>query len=121
MKDLSFGLSTLTKDKLRGVGIGLSSEVVHIAGTNIVAKIPSLRDLEDQKVEKRIYERLQEHPNILKYLGQSPSACTLLRSALLFEYHRYGSLIDCFDKLKIPERSRFVNSIVIINRNTNRA
>jgi hypothetical protein len=121
MKDLPFDLSTLTKDKLRGVGIGLSSEVVHIAGTNIVAKIPSLRDLEDQKVEKKIYERLQEHPNILRYLGQSPPACTLLRSALLFEYHPHGSLIDCFNKLKILERSWFVNSITIINKNTNKA
>jgi hypothetical protein len=41
IKDLPFDLSTFTKEKLRGVGIGLSSEVVHIAGTNIVA--PELR------------------------------------------------------------------------------
>ncbi|KAL9125799.1 MAG: hypothetical protein Q9217_005054 [Psora testacea] len=110
MEDLPFDPATLTNDKLRGVGVGLSSEVVHIAGTNIVAKIPSPRDLEEQKVEKEIYERLERHPNILKYLGQSPSACKLLRGALLFEYHRHGSLMDCFDKLKISsERSRSVH------------
>lgn len=75
-------------DKLRGVDIELSSEVVHIVGTNIVTKIPSPQDLEDQKVEKRIYERLHGHSNILKYLGQGPPAYMLLRGALFFEYHR---------------------------------
>ncbi|OAG45502.1 hypothetical protein AYO21_00138 [Fonsecaea monophora] len=111
MKDLPFDPSTLRREKLRGVGVGLSSEVVHIAGTNIVAKIPAPQDLEDQKVEKRIYERLQGHPNILRYLGQSPPACTLLRNALLFEYHRHGTLIDCLDKI-VPGRSRWPSQAV---------
>lgn len=101
MKDLPFDPSTLTRDKLGGVGIGLSSEVAHIAGTNVVAKIPSPQDIEDQNIEKRTCERLQGHSNILKYMGQSPPACILLHGVLLFEYHRHGSLIDCFDKLKI--------------------
>lgn len=115
MEKLPFDFSTLTNDKLQGVGLGLSSDIVHIQGTNIVAKIPCLQFIEDQKVEKRIYERLQGHPNILKYLGQSPPECKLLRGALLFEYHRHRSLMDCINKLKtIPGRNRFVNSIAIM-------
>ncbi|KIV89099.1 hypothetical protein PV10_08703 [Exophiala mesophila] len=106
MTELPFDTSTLTREQLRGVGIGISSEVVHILGTNIIAKIPAPQALEDHKVEKRIYDRLQSHPNILRYLGQSPPECTLLRNALLFEYHSHGTLINCLDQI-IPGRSRW--------------
>ena len=108
MTDLPCNPSTLTREQLRGVGIGISSEVVHILGTNIVAKIPGPQALEDHKVEKRIYDRLQSHPNILRFLGQSPPECKLLRNALLFEYHSHGSLIGCLDQ-KIPGRTRSVD------------
>lgn len=47
MEGLAFDLSTLTRDKLQGVGFGLSSEIVHITGTNVVAKISGPQDLED--------------------------------------------------------------------------
>lgn len=111
MEDLPFDPLTLTRDNLQGVGFGLTSEVGLIKGTKVVAKISAPQDIEDQKAEKRVYERLQKHPNVLVYFGQSPQSCTLLRGALLFEYHSHGSLVDCLDKLKDhPGRSRFVDS-----------
>lgn len=109
---LPFDFTALTKDDLHGVGLGLTSEVVRIADTNIVAKIPTpsaILGLEVHEIEKKVYERVQDHPNILRYLGQSPPECTLLRGALLFEYHSRGSLIDCLDQLKNFTRSRFVS------------
>ncbi|KAF2453091.1 hypothetical protein BDY21DRAFT_424707 [Lineolata rhizophorae] len=60
----------------------------------------------------RIYERVQDHPNILRYLGQSPPECTLLRSALLFECHLRGSLTDCLGQLKNLPRGRWLYQAV---------
>jgi serine/threonine protein kinase len=110
MKDLPFDPTTLTKEQLRGGGggVGISSKVVHITRTSVVAKIAAPQDLEDQKSEKRVYERLQNHPDILRYLGQNPPACKVLGDAL-FEYHRHGTIIDCLRR-NIPGRSRFVHA-----------
>ncbi|KAF1962030.1 kinase-like protein [Byssothecium circinans] len=107
---LPFDFATLTKDDLHCVGLGLTSEVVRIADTNVVAKIPTpsaVLGLEVHEIEKKVYERVHDRPNILRCLGQSPPECTLLRSALLFEYHSRGSLIDCLDQLKNFARSRW--------------
>ncbi|RFU32220.1 hypothetical protein B7463_g4103, partial [Scytalidium lignicola] len=108
---LPFDFKTLTIDDLRPVGLGLTSEVVRIADTNIVAKVPIPSDSLPTKVheiEKDIYERIQDHPNILKCLGQSPPECELLRSALLFEYHSQGNVKEHLDELNtIPTRSRW--------------
>lgn len=112
---LPFNLATITRDDLHGVGLGMTSEVVRIANTNVVAKIPTFSNVfgpEVHDIEKKVYERLQEHPSILRYLGQSPPDCKLLRSALLFEYHQRGNLTDCLDQLKTnPARSGFVPQI----------
>lgn len=114
---LSFDFATLTRHDLHGVGLGLTSEVIRIADTNIVAKIPTLSAVfgpEVHEIEKKVYERLQDHPSILRCLGQSPPECKLLRGALLFEYHSRGNLKDCLDQPTIvPGRSRFVSQIAI--------
>lgn len=73
--------------------MGLVSEVVRIRDTNVVAKIPAISPVfpaELHEVEKRVYERVGEHPHILQYLGQSPPECGILQGALLFEYHPYN-------------------------------
>lgn len=110
---LSFDFTALKRGDLRGVGLGITSDVVRIADTDVVAKIPGVSNmfgLEVHEIEKRIYKRLKpHHPNILQYLGQSPPECTLLRGALLFQYHRRGTLVCCLDQLKnIPQRNQFV-------------
>ncbi|KAI9844668.1 MAG: hypothetical protein M1837_005410 [Sclerophora amabilis] len=108
---LPFDFATLTRDDLHGVGLGVTAEVVRIANSNVVAKIPApsaFFGLEVHEIEKKVYERLQDHPSILRCLGQSPPECKLLRGALLFEYHCRGNLKDCFDQLQIlPTRSRW--------------
>lgn len=109
---LPFDFTALTKDDLHGIGLGLTSEVVRIADTNVVAKLPTpsaVLGLEVHEIEKKVYERVRDHPNILRCLGQSPPECTLLRSALLFEYHPRGSLVDCLDQLKNFTRTWFVS------------
>ncbi|KAI9756064.1 MAG: hypothetical protein M4579_004034 [Chaenotheca gracillima] len=108
---LPFDFATLTEDDLHDVGLGVTSKVVRIANTDVVAKVPkptAIFGLEVYKIEKKIYERLQEHPNILRYLGQSAPDCKPLRGALLFEYHPRGTVKDCLDQLKVgPSRSRW--------------
>ncbi|KAI2084643.1 hypothetical protein LOZ36_004654 [Ophidiomyces ophidiicola] len=103
--------SSLTRKDLYGVGIGVTSQVVRIADSNIVAKIPSLSPYtgpEFHDIEKRAYERLQGHPNILRCFGQSPPECTLLQGALLFEYHPNGTLKEHLGQLnKYPGRNRW--------------
>ncbi|KAI1919954.1 hypothetical protein LOZ65_004233 [Ophidiomyces ophidiicola] len=94
-----------------GVGIGVTSQVVRITDSNIVAKIPSLSSYtgpEFNDIEKRAYERLQGHPNILRCFGQSPPECTLLQGALAFEFHPNGTFKDHLGQLnKYPGRNRF--------------
>ncbi|WEW54769.1 hypothetical protein PRK78_000194 [Emydomyces testavorans] len=113
---LPVDLSTLTRRDLRGVGLGVTSEVVRIADTNIVAKIPALSPFfgpQVHEIEKKVYERLEDHPNILRCLGQSPPECTLLRGALLFEYHPRGNLKDCLEKFRLsPTRGRWPHQAV---------
>ena len=68
---LPFDFATFTRDDLRGVGVGETSEVVHIVGTNVVAKIPTPSAVfgpEVHEIEK-VYERIQDHPSILRCLG----------------------------------------------------
>ena len=94
--------ANITLQDLEGVGIGLVSEAVRMRGTNIVAKIPAIsptfpRELHD--VEKAVYERLGQHANILRYLGQAPPECSILKGALLFEYHSRGTLRGCIHNL----------------------
>jgi hypothetical protein len=99
---LPFDLATLTRDDLRSIGLGITSEVIGIGDTNIVGKIPTLSTVfgpEVHEIEK-VYERLQDHPSILRCLHQNPPECKLLRGALLFEYHCRGNLTDCLDQLK---------------------
>ena len=114
---LPFDFATLTRDDLHGVGLGVTSEVVRIADTNVVAKIPTPSAVfgpEVHEIEKKVYQRLQDHPSILRCLGQSPPECKVLRGALLFEYHSRGNLKDCLDQLKVfPTRSRFVSQVEI--------
>ena len=84
---------SIAEADLEGIDIGLVSEVVRIRNTNIVAKIPALSPIfpiELHEVEKRIYERVGEHPHILRYLGQSPPQCSILKGALLFEYQPFN-------------------------------
>jgi hypothetical protein len=116
MDGLPFDPSTLTRDDLDVIGVGLSSIVIYIKGTNFVAKTFPPLD-KDQDSERRIYEHLQNpgqgHPNILKYFGRSPPEYELLRGGLLLEYHPRGTLLACFDKLDtigVPktDRLRFV-------------
>lgn len=104
MEHLDFDPSTISPERLIGVGIGLSAEVVRIKDTNVVAKIPSGHIFEenDYKVEKAIYERLEKHPHpyILRYYGQCPLQGAL-SGALLFEYHSAGTLAHLFKKPNI--------------------
>lgn len=65
---LLFDPSTIEKDDLDdiGVGLSLSSIVVHVKGTNSVVKTFSPLD-KDHRAERRIYEHLQRdnsRPNI---------------------------------------------------------
>ena len=114
--------SSITKADLERVGLGLVSEVVRMGDTYIVAKIPCLSPVfpaEFHEVEKRIYERVGEHPNILRYLGQSPPECSILKNALLFEHqphniraciHDLHELSPCYREFVCPpplnERSK---------------
>lgn len=105
--NLPFDPAALTKDDLIGVGIGVTSEVVHIRGTSVVAKLPAnTLGSKPHETERRVYERLQNHPNILRYLGQSPTSCKLLRGALLFEYHPRGCLNRCLDQHKANHKRK---------------
>jgi len=119
MDGFPFDPLSLTKDDLEAIGVGPSSIVVYVKGTNIVAKTFPPLD-EDQHSERKIYEHLQKqgqgHPNILKYFGRSPLEHELLRGGLLFEYHPRGTLSACFGKLDtigVPEteKRRFVTGI----------
>jgi hypothetical protein len=121
MDGLPFDPSTLTRDDLEAIGVGLSSIVVYIKGTNVVAKTFPPLD-KDQHSERRIYEHLQKqgqgHPNILKYFGRSPPEHELLRGGLLLEYHPRGTLSACFGKLDtigVPEteKRRFVTEFFL--------
>lgn len=94
--------SSITLRDIEGVGIGLVSEAVRIRGTNIVAKIPAIsptfpRELHD--VEKEVYERVGQHPHILRYPGQAPPECSILKAALLLEYHSRGTVRGCIHDL----------------------
>ncbi|WEW60304.1 hypothetical protein PRK78_005789 [Emydomyces testavorans] len=102
MDTLPFDPSTITREDLMIVGIGISGIVVHIRGTNIVVKKFGLSD-QDQHSEQKIYEHLQSHgrahPNILKYYGRVPLEYELFKGGLLFEFHAHGPLKDCLGKL----------------------
>lgn len=117
--------SSITKADLEGVGLGLVSELVRIGDTDIVAKIPCPSPLfpaELYEVEKRIYERVGEHPNILRYLGQSPPKCSILKNALLLEYqphniraciHDLYELSPCYPEFVLPRTPlKEVNSLI---------
>ena len=105
--------SGITPKYLEGVGLGLVSDVVRICNTNLVAKIPAISPVfgpEFHEAEKKVYEHLGQHPHILRYLGQSPPVCRLLKNALLFEYHANGALRAIIHDLHrlTPHRERSV-------------
>ncbi|PGH14723.1 hypothetical protein AJ79_02889 [Helicocarpus griseus UAMH5409] len=86
---------------------------VRIRHTKVLAKVPALSPIfsaDVHAIEKKVYERLGNgHPNILKYLDQSPPDCKLLQNALFFEYHPRGMLAACLDEWKdVPARVRSV-------------
>lgn len=68
MGSLSFNLSAVKKDNLEIVGLGFSSNVVPIKGTTYVAKIPVRGTEEDLDIERRVRDRLQNHPHYEKLL-----------------------------------------------------
>ena len=95
--DVSVEFSSLSGDDLEGIGLGVSSDIVRIRNTNIAAKRPALSPALGPKVheiERQAYEPIGDHPYILRYIGQSPPECKILKSALLFEYHPRGTLRD---------------------------
>lgn len=54
---LPFDPSTVAKDDMEGIGVGLSSIVLHVKDTNSVVKTFPPLD-KDQYAERRIYEHL---------------------------------------------------------------
>lgn len=55
---LPFDPMALTRDDLLGAGVGLTSEVVCIKGTNVAAKLPTLSILfgpEVHEIEQKVY------------------------------------------------------------------
>jgi len=118
--DLPFDPATITKDDVTGIGVGLSSIVIHIKNTNVVVKTFPPLD-KDQDSERRIYEHLQSnghgHPNILRFFGRAPPKYDLLRGGLVFEYHPRGTLSSLFDRQSSldafeQERQKFVISSI---------
>ncbi|TAQ88911.1 hypothetical protein B7494_g2767 [Chlorociboria aeruginascens] len=109
-----FDFAALTKADIVGVGLGLTSDVVQIANSNIVAKIPAFTlGPKPHDIERRVYERLKDHPSILQYLGQALPNSPIFKGALLFEYHRRGCLEACLDQLKtIPGRQSWPHQAV---------
>ncbi|KAK2743942.1 hypothetical protein FQN55_006991 [Onygenales sp. PD_40] len=101
---LPFDPRTLAKSDLHGAGVGVTSQAFQIQHTGVLAKVPALSPIfgsDVHVIEKKVYQRLGNgHPNILKYLGQSPPDCKLLQNALFFEYHPRGMLAACLDQWK---------------------
>ena len=111
--DASVNFSSLSAHHLEGIGLGISSDVVRIRNTNTAAKRPALSPAlgpEVHEIERWAYERIGYHPYILRYIGQSPPECKILKSALLFEYHWRGTLPDNINEVPIDasRRRRFV-------------
>ncbi|KAK2789237.1 hypothetical protein FQN52_006329 [Onygenales sp. PD_12] len=108
---LPFDPQALAKSDLHGTGAGVTSQPFRIQRTGVLAKVPALSPISGSDVhaiEKEVYQRLGNgHPNILKYLGQSPPDCKLLQNALFFEYLPRGMLTACLDQCKdAPARVR---------------
>lgn len=65
-------LSQIRPDQLDvGLGYGQFACVSRVTGTDFVAKIPFPTKSQHIPIEGRIYERLGEHPLILKYYQQA--------------------------------------------------
>ena len=92
--------STLSVNGLQEVGRGVYSTVFKIDGQNLVVKVPAPMATAHHEVERRIYERIQHHPHILKYYGEidiykaysGSSTEPQSNKGLVFEYLSRGSL-----------------------------
>ena len=84
--------------QFRYVGCGGVSKVYRLAFTGIALKIPYKRG-EAHEVEKRIYERLGQHPFILHYYGESES---VHGKGLVVQYLHAGTLGRNLELHKFP-------------------
>lgn len=76
--DMSLYTSTPTEDlkkmisssQLTKIATGFYAQVFLLVGSDTVVKIPKANGLALHDIEKRIYERIQSHPNILVFFGE---------------------------------------------------
>lgn len=89
---------TISRSPLTKVAAGFYAEVYLFDGADIVVKIPKANGQALHDIEKRIYERIESHPNILVFLGEHTaylpdiSGTYQLRKGLSFEYVPGGTL-----------------------------
>lgn len=60
----------ISSSQLTKVAIGFYAEVFLVAGSDTVVKIPKANGQALHEIEKRIYERIERHPNILVFFGE---------------------------------------------------
>ena len=98
-------LENADRSKLELAGLGCFAHVFKIADTGFVIKQtfdhPTVGNLEP--IERKIYERLGQHPYILRYYGNYKQG-NGLPDGLVFQYQPAGTLLDNLGLSNYPEK-----------------